>query len=144
MSINRWMDKFLSELNLSWDLLASCTWMTISFLGWEVFSYYFFFIKFIYLFYFWLCWVFIAVHGFSLVVASGGYSLVVMPGLLIVLASLVAECGLTCSTAFEIFPAAAAKSLQSCLCDPIDGNAPGSPVPGTLQARVLEWIAFPY
>ena len=38
--------------------------------------------------------------------------------------------------------AAAAKSLQSCptLCDPIDGSPPGYPVPGTLQARTLEWV----
>ena len=38
---------------------------------------------------------------------------------------------------------AAAKLLQSCptLCDPIDGSPPGSPVPGTLQARALEWVA---
>ena len=43
-----------------------------------------------------------------------------------------------------IFPAAAAKSLQSCptLCDPIDGSPPGSPVPGILQARTLEWVAI--
>ena len=41
---------------------------------------------------------------------------------------------------------AAAKSLQSCptLCDPIDGSPPGSPVPGTLQARTLEWVAISY
>ena len=40
--------------------------------------------------------------------------------------------------------AAAAKSLQSCLtlCDPIDGNPPGSPGPGILQARTLEWVAI--
>ena len=40
--------------------------------------------------------------------------------------------------------AAAAKSLQSCptLCDPIDGSPPGSPVPGILQARTLEWVAI--
>ena len=40
---------------------------------------------------------------------------------------------------------AAAKSLQSCptLCDPIDSSPPGSPVPGILQARILEWVAFP-
>ena len=40
--------------------------------------------------------------------------------------------------------AAAAKLLQSCptLCDPIDGSPPGSPVPGILQARTLEWIAI--
>ena len=39
---------------------------------------------------------------------------------------------------------AAAKSLQSCLtpCDPIDGSSPGSPVPGVLQARTLEWVAI--
>ena len=38
--------------------------------------------------------------------------------------------------------AAAAKSLQSCpiLCDPIDGSPPGSPFPGILQARTLEWV----
>ena len=40
--------------------------------------------------------------------------------------------------------AAAAKSLQSCptLCDPIDGSPPGSPVPGILKARTLEWVAI--
>ena len=40
--------------------------------------------------------------------------------------------------------AAAAKSLQSCptLCDPIDGSPPGSPIPGILQARTLEWDAI--
>ena len=39
--------------------------------------------------------------------------------------------------------AAVAKSLQSCptLCDPIDGSPPGFPVPGILQARILEWVA---
>ena len=38
--------------------------------------------------------------------------------------------------------AATAKLLQSCstLCDPIDGSPPGSPVPGILQARTLEWV----
>ena len=42
--------------------------------------------------------------------------------------------------------AAAAKSLQSCptLCDPIDGTPPGSPVPGILQARTLEWVAISF
>ena len=39
-----------------------------------------------------------------------------------------------------------AKSLQSCptLCDPIDGSLPGSPVPGILQARTLEWVAISF
>ena len=42
--------------------------------------------------------------------------------------------------------AAAAKSLQSCLtlCDPRDGSPPGSPVPGILQARTLEWVAIAF
>ena len=42
--------------------------------------------------------------------------------------------------------AAAAKWLQSCptLCDPIDGSPPGSPVPGILQARPLEWVAISF
>ena len=42
--------------------------------------------------------------------------------------------------------AAAAKSLQSylTLCDPIDGSPPGSPVPGILQARTLEWVAISF
>ena len=42
--------------------------------------------------------------------------------------------------------AAAAKSLQSCptLCNPIDGLLPGSPVPGILQARTLEWVAISF
>ena len=46
-----------------------------------------------------------------------------------------------------LFPAAAAaKSLQSypTLCDPIDGSPPGSPVPGILQARTLEWVAISF
>ena len=36
--------------------------------------------------------------------------------------------------------------LQSCptLCDPIDGSPPGSPVPGILQARILEWVAISF
>ena len=42
--------------------------------------------------------------------------------------------------------AAAAKSLQPCptLCNPIDGGPPGSPVPGILQARMLEWVAISF
>ena len=46
----------------------------------------------------------------------------------------------------KLCAAAAAKSLQSCptLCDPIDGSPPGSPVPGILQARTLEWVAISF
>ena len=42
--------------------------------------------------------------------------------------------------------ATAAKSLQSCptLCDPIDGSPPGSPIPGILKARTLEWVAISF
>jgi len=40
----------------------------------------------------------------------------------------------------------AAKSLQSCLtlCNPIDGSPQGSPIPGILQARTLEWVAISF
>ena len=46
----------------------------------------------------------------------------------------------------ELPAAAAAKSLQSCptLCNPIDGSPPGSPVPGILQSRTLEWVAMSF
>ena len=42
--------------------------------------------------------------------------------------------------------AAAAKTRQSCptLCDPTDGSPPGSPVPGILQARTMEWVAISF
>ena len=45
-----------------------------------------------------------------------------------------------------ILDPAAAKSLQSCptLCDSLDSSSPGSPVPGILQARVLEWVAIAF
>ena len=45
-----------------------------------------------------------------------------------------------------VHAAAAAKSLQSCLtlCHPVDGSPPGSPVPGILQARTLEWVAISF
>ena len=47
---------------------------------------------------------------------------------------------------YMIAAAAAAKQFQSCqtLCDPIDGSPPGSPVPGILQARTLEWVAISF
>ena len=46
----------------------------------------------------------------------------------------------------DTYIAAAAKSLQSCptLCDPRDGSPPGSPIPGILQARILEWVAISF
>ena len=42
--------------------------------------------------------------------------------------------------------AATAKSFQSCLtlCDPRDSSPPGSPVPGILQARTLEWVVIAF
>ena len=45
-----------------------------------------------------------------------------------------------------MYAAAAAKLLQLCptLCDPTDGSPPGSPVPGILQARTLEWVAISF
>ena len=51
-----------------------------------------------------------------------------------------------CCNLYIFLTAAAAKLLQSCptLCDPIDGSPPGSPVPGILQARTLEWVAISF
>ena len=51
-----------------------------------------------------------------------------------------------CICNFAAAAAAAAKSLQSCLtlCDPIDGSPTGSPIPGILQARTLEWVAISF
>ena len=45
-----------------------------------------------------------------------------------------------------VYATATAKSLQSCptLCDPIDSSPTGSPVPGILQARTLEWVAISF
>ena len=45
-----------------------------------------------------------------------------------------------------IYIFAAAKSLQSCptLCDPMDRSPPGSPIPGILQAKTLEWVAISF
>jgi len=59
---------------------------------------------------------------------------------------------MTCSLGISNFldeiaaAAAAAKSLQLCptLCDPIAGSPPGSPVPGILQARTLEWVSISF
>ena len=50
------------------------------------------------------------------------------------------------SPQFTAAAAATAKSPQSCrtLCDPIDGSPPGSPIPGILQARTLEWVAISF
>ena len=50
------------------------------------------------------------------------------------------------SQAYDGKPQIAAESLQSCptLCDPIDGSPPGSPVPGILHARTLEWVAVSF
>ena len=62
------------------------------------------------------------------------------------------SCFLCCRSSLSLLPvllsaaAAAAKLLQSypTLCDPIDGSPPGSPVPGILQARTLEWVAISF
>ena len=47
---------------------------------------------------------------------------------------------------FLLYTTTTTKSLQSCptLCDPIDGSPPGSPFPGILQARTLEWVAISF
>ena len=57
------------------------------------------------------------------------------------------SCTTVCNPIDGAHPApAAVKSLQSCttVCNPIDGSPPGSPVPGVLQARILEWVAISF
>ena len=53
---------------------------------------------------------------------------------------------LVSSSPIKAAAATAAKSLQSCptRCDPIDSSPPGSPIPGILQARTLEWLAISF
>ena len=60
--------------------------------------------------------------------------------------SLVGTCSSPHSNSSSAYSAAAAKSLQSCptLCDPRDSSPPGSPIPGILQARTLEWVAISF
>ena len=56
------------------------------------------------------------------------------------------NCGLNGHKYSERAAAGAAKSLHSCLtlCDPKDGSPPGSPIPGILQARTLEWVTISF
>ena len=63
-----------------------------------------------------------------------------------VLASAIKEINAHLEITSVIIYAATAKSLQSCLtlCDPTDRSPPGSPVPGILQARTLEWVAISF
>ena len=68
------------------------------------------------------------------------------------LANIVTQLNITCFLRYMFLPnlnlmnPATAKSLQLCptLCHPIDGSPPGSPIPGILQARTLEWVAISF
>ena len=82
--------------------------------------------------------------------SSGELKLTTHPGCLLLISAVKSPSALGRTTLISVLwfglwvvPSAAAKSLQSCptLCDPIDGSPPGSPVPGILQARTLEWVA---
>ena len=70
---------------------------------------------------------------------SRSWPIVLQCGCSIMFPVLLGEESFSCTTA-------AAKPLQSCptLCDPIDGSPPGSPIPGILQARILEWVAISF
>ena len=65
---------------------------------------------------------------------------------IILIISLLGHIAAAAAVAAAAAAAAAAKSLQLCpiLCDPIDSSPPGSPVPGILQARTLEWVAISF
>ena len=66
--------------------------------------------------------------------------------IILVISSFLLGCSICWYILIHAATAAAAKSLQSCptLCDPIDGSPPGSPIPGILQARTLEWVAIAF
>ena len=119
-----------------------------------------FFFKFL-LIYFWLSWAFVAMWAFSLIVTAGaplwlqcmGFSLSRLPELASRVlttepsgkptVSYLSFCSVVVMPCciLESSAAAAAKSLQPCLtlC-----SSPGSPVPGILQARTLEWVAISF
>ena len=66
--------------------------------------------------------------------------------ILLLLRCCVKSTGILISHLLKIYAATAAASLQSypTLCDPTDGSPPGSPIPGILQARTLEWVAVSF
>jgi len=78
----------------------------------------------------------------SLICSSASDILLLIPSIIFLISVIV----LFLSVCLFFNPSAAAKSLQWCptLCDPIDGSPPGSPVPGVLQARTLEWVAIAF
>ena len=99
------IQKGLLEINTNSPMVSCRTFPFFSFTGISGPENLFFFFFPIHSFiYFWLCWVFIAACSLSLVVVSGGYSLVMVLGLLIVVASLVSVHGLSCPSAWRIFP----------------------------------------
>ena len=74
------------------------------------------------------------------------FSVIFFAGLGSFKTAIIQLCSLFIKWAYTAAAATAAKSLQSCptLCDPIDGSPTGSPVPGILQARTLEWVAISF
>ena len=79
---------------------------------------------------------------FAIRVVSSAYLML----LIFLLAILIPACASSSPAFLMMYSAAAAKSLQSCLtlCDPTDSSPLGFPVPGTLQARTLEWVAISF
>ena len=89
----------ISRVSLAW----SCCWSTLLDFVLKQTCFIFFFSLIIFFIYFWLCWVSVAVKAFSLVAASGSYSLVMVCCLLIFVVSLVGKHSLSCSEACGIF-----------------------------------------
>ena len=103
---------------------------------------------FIFIFYFLVVWHFTSPTKIELVSPGvEGWDLNYWTTREVPLCSLLMLCGDLCFLQFGIteescLTAAASRTLQSCptLCNPIDSSPPGSPVPGILQARTLEWV----
>ena len=86
--------------------------------------------------------IFIILSSRSLIHSSASDILLLIPSRVLLISVIV----LFVSVSLFFKSSLAAKSLQSCptLCDPIDGSPSGSPIPGILQARTLEWVAISF
>ena len=84
--------------------------------------------------------------GYLFLMGSSILLLMVVQQLVVILVLLQEQMSARFTILNQSLHAAAAKSPQSCptLCDPIDGSPPGSPIPGILQARTLEWVAISF
>ena len=129
------------EVSRGWQWGACRDWLLLSMVGYEICSKIVMMVS-----YFLICqnhWTVVFIYVNYVVYESYFYKYVIK---IYMWHRLQAVCQNPHMHSLFIAAAATAKSLQSCptLCDPIDGSLPGSPVPGILQARTLEWVAISF